>query len=153
MFEFVDCGCGCKGAIAKKRFMISILSALVFFLIVNKDTFKLTRSILGNWVGSSEGCPNAAGFLLHSMVFGLVIFSLMFGSQEKALAVQEKMKVSLFSALLFYAIANPSLFKVMNKLLGGWVSDSQGCATIDGSILHMIVFLGVSYTVMNGKRT
>jgi hypothetical protein len=152
MFEFVDCGCGCKGAIAKKRFMISILSALVFFLIINKDTFKLTRSLFGNWIGSSDGCPSTTGFLLHSMVFGVVIFSLMFGSTEKSLAVEEKMKVSLFSALLFYVIANPALFKGMNRLLGGWVSDNKGCATIDGSILHTIVFLGVSYAVMNGKR-
>lgn len=152
MFGFTDCGCGCDGAIAKKRFMISVLSALVFFIIINKDTFKLTRSILGNWVGSSEGCPSGNGFLLHSMVFGLAIFSLMFGSKEKALSLDEKMKVSVFSALLFYIIANPALFKTMNKLLGGWVSDSAGCATIDGSILHMIVFLAISYVVMNGKR-
>lgn len=149
---FQDCGCGCKGGVAKKRFLISILSALVFFLIVNKQTFKITRGLLGGWVADQAGCPTFNGFALHTVVYGLVIFALMFGGKEDVISVQEKLKISAFSALLFYIIANPNLFKFMDKRVGGWVSDPSGCPTLNGSLLHTMVFLVITYAVMNGKR-
>jgi len=150
---FSDCGCGCKGAIAKKRFMISILSALIFFLVMNRNTFKATRGLLGPWVSDPSGCPTFNGTLVHSVVYGAVIFALMFGPASGTLPVYEKLKVSLLSALLFYVISNPNLFKLVNKKAGGWVSDSAGCPTPQGSLLHMMVFLVITYAVMNGKRT
>lgn len=149
---FQDCGCGCKGGVAKKRFLISMLSALVFFLIINKETFKFVRSLLGSWVSDQAGCPTVSGFALHTLVYGLVIFALMFGPKRDVVSVQEKLKISAFSALLFYIIANPNLFKFMDNILGGWVSDKAGCPTPQGSLLHMMVFLVITYAVMNGKR-
>jgi hypothetical protein len=75
----LDCGCGCGGM--KKsdlvKFRYSIYSALVFFLVSNPETYKLTRSLLGNWVAGEGGCPQAAGIFLHTLVFLLILFFLM----------------------------------------------------------------------------
>lgn len=44
----------------------------VFFVIANPETFKLTRSLFGNWVANSYGLPSTAGLLLHALVFVVV---------------------------------------------------------------------------------
>lgn len=149
---FQDCGCGCKGGVAKKRFMISLLSALVFFLIMNSQTFKITSNIFGKWVADSTGCPTTSGFVLHTVVYGLIIFALMFGPGEDTISVQEKLKISAFSSLLFYIIANPQTFILTRSGFGNWVGDSAGCPTTQGSLLHSLVFITITYAVMNGKR-
>ena len=55
---FKDCGCGCGGAKAQQKFLISVMSALVFFVISNPNTYRLTRSIFGKWVVWSNWLPN-----------------------------------------------------------------------------------------------
>jgi len=73
---FKDCGCGCNGARQQKKFMISVMSALVFFLISSPELYKLTTSTLGKWV-AVNGCPTTLGLVLHSIVFLLVTWGLM----------------------------------------------------------------------------
>ena len=74
---FSDCGCGCKGKKQEQKFLISIMSALIFFIIANPDTFRLMRSIFGKWVSSPTGCPSAKGLMLHTLVFFLVVWGMM----------------------------------------------------------------------------
>lgn len=75
----LDCGCGCGGLKKsdKLKAKYSFQSALLFFLVANPATFNLMRSLLGDWVASGAGCPTGTGLLLHSVVFGLVVFLLM----------------------------------------------------------------------------
>jgi len=74
-----DCGCGCGGA--KKSDLVkvkySFYSALVFFLLSNPETFKLTRQVFGAMIGTEDGCPRAGGLFLHTLVFMILIFLLM----------------------------------------------------------------------------
>ena len=74
---FKDCGCGCGGKKQQQKFMISLMSALVFFIVANPDTFRLMRSILGSWVASPTGCPTTTGLILHTIVFMLVTWGMM----------------------------------------------------------------------------
>ena len=68
-----DCGCGCGGA--KKSDWVkakyAFYSGLVFFLLSNPETFKLSG------LGSRDGCPNAVGLFVHTFVFMVVLFFLM----------------------------------------------------------------------------
>jgi hypothetical protein len=54
-------------------------STLVFFLVANPETFKLTQRLLGNIItmASDSGCPTAMGFFFHTGVFFLVLWGLM----------------------------------------------------------------------------
>ena len=74
---FKDCGCGCKGKKQEQKFVISLMSALVFFIIANPDTFRLMRTILGSWVSGPNGCPTTAGLVLHTIVFMFVTWGMM----------------------------------------------------------------------------
>jgi hypothetical protein len=54
-------------------------STLVFFLVANPETYKMTQKLLG-WiftVADAAGCPSAAGFFLHSIVFFFILWGIM----------------------------------------------------------------------------
>jgi len=54
-------------------------SALVFFLVANPETFKMTERVLG-WIftiADTGGCPTAAGFFFHTVIFFLVLLGIM----------------------------------------------------------------------------
>jgi hypothetical protein len=54
-------------------------STLVFFLIANPETFKLTQRTFGTIVSiaSDSGCPTPYGFFLHTGLFFLILWALM----------------------------------------------------------------------------
>jgi len=58
----------------------SFYSALVFFLVANPETYKIVQWGLGHIIGdiaSSGGCPTPIGLFLHTILFFVVILSLM----------------------------------------------------------------------------
>lgn len=59
-------------------------STLVFFLIANPETYKLTNRVFGGFVSlaSDNGCATAGGFFLHTALFFLVLWGLMLFPRE-----------------------------------------------------------------------
>lgn len=58
----------------------TLQAVLVFYIIANPMTFRLVDSLLGGVVGriaNSGGCPTSLGLIVHSLVFGAVVYSLM----------------------------------------------------------------------------
>lgn len=74
---FKDCGCGCNGKKQEQKFLISIMSALVFFVVANPETFRVMRKVFGSWVSSPTGCPSTGGLALHTIIFMLVTWGMM----------------------------------------------------------------------------
>jgi hypothetical protein len=61
-----------------------VVPFIVFFLVANPETFKLTRSLFGSWVGSTYGVPSNLGLLLHALVFVLLctfVWQLVYGKR------------------------------------------------------------------------
>jgi hypothetical protein len=61
-----------------------VVPFVVFFLVANPETFKLTRSLFGGWVGSTYGVPSNLGLLLHALVFVLLctfVWQLVYGKR------------------------------------------------------------------------
>lgn len=74
---FKDCGCGCNGKKQEKKFMISLMSAVLFFVVANPQTFLVVKGLLGDAIANSAGCPTTVGLLVHSLVFLLITWALM----------------------------------------------------------------------------
>ena len=58
----------------------TLQAVLLFFIIANPMTYRLTNSLLGGLVGrlaDPSGCPTSTGLLAHSAVFGLIVYGLM----------------------------------------------------------------------------
>lgn len=59
----------------------TLQAVLLFFLIANPFTYRLTNSLLSGLVGriaDPSGCPTSTGLLLHSAVFGVIVYGLMY---------------------------------------------------------------------------
>ena len=65
---------------------------------------------------------------------------------------EQKLIISIMSGLLFFIVANPDTFRLMRAILGSWVSGPNGCPTTIGLVLHTIVFVLVTWAMMNIKR-
>jgi hypothetical protein len=65
---------------------------------------------------------------------------------------EHKLVISTMSALVFFAVANPEVFRITRKLFGSWVSTPTGCPSTRGLILHAVVFLLVTWALMNINR-
>jgi len=56
----------------------SFYSALVFFLVANPETYKVTQMVFGRFFTiSNGGCPTPAGLFFHSSVFFFMLLGLM----------------------------------------------------------------------------
>lgn len=86
---FKDCGCGCNGEEQKKKFMASLMSGLLFFLIANPETFILVRRFIGGWVASPTGYPTILGLIFHAFVFMLIVWGMMSLKRENAKGAAE----------------------------------------------------------------
>jgi hypothetical protein len=65
-----------------------------------------------------------------------------------------KAKYSFYSALVFFLVANPETYKVMNKLLSGVVTilGDGGCITPIGLFIQTIIFFCVMLGLMMFPR-
>lgn len=58
----------------------TVQSIVVFLIVSLPFTYKLTDSLLGGIIGrlaNSSGCPTTLGLIVHSLVFGLIVYALM----------------------------------------------------------------------------
>jgi hypothetical protein len=56
----------------------SFYSALVFFLVANPETYKVTQTVFGSlFTVSNGGCPTPIGLMLHTVVFFIILLGLM----------------------------------------------------------------------------
>jgi hypothetical protein len=59
----------------------TLQAVFLFFLISNPFTYRLTNSLLGGLIGrlsDPSGCPTSLGIIVHSVVFGAIVYALMF---------------------------------------------------------------------------
>ena len=66
----------CKTTISQKA-SISLWSAMLFLIVSSNVMYRLTNSI-GLKTLNLSGSPNIWGYILHSIVFALLVFGSMF---------------------------------------------------------------------------
>ena len=67
-------------ATTNQKLTATLVCIIVFIIVSLPATYKLTNSLLGNVIcplTDSSGCPTICGILIHSFVFGIIIFLLM----------------------------------------------------------------------------
>ena len=65
-----------------------------------------------------------------------------------------KAKYSFYSTLVFFLVANPETYKLMQKIFGfiGTIAEPGGCPTPLGLYLHTIIFFFVILALMMFPR-
>jgi hypothetical protein len=66
-------------ATTTQKLIATLLSMIIFIIISLPFTYKLTNNLLGGItpLADTSGCPTIFGILVHSIVFGIIIFLLM----------------------------------------------------------------------------
>ena len=63
------------------KWRYTLITTVLFLIIVNPMTYKLTNQLFSKFLGSiangSSGCPSMVGILLHAVVFTLLLRVLM----------------------------------------------------------------------------
>lgn len=68
----------CPCLTKEKKIRTSVQTAILAFVIFNPIVYQLVQKVLGRWVADpSSGCPTPVGLLLHTVLFGFIIFLLM----------------------------------------------------------------------------
>ena len=58
------------------KWRYTLYTTVVLLLLFNPSTYKAVNYILGSFIGpieSSNGCPTHWGFLLHAIVFTIIV--------------------------------------------------------------------------------
>jgi hypothetical protein len=58
------------------KWQISILSALIFILVIHPYTYNFTQKIFGDTIGQiieTTGCPTTRGLILHTLLYILLV--------------------------------------------------------------------------------
>lgn len=60
---------------SSQKWNITMFSAVIFILVVNPYTYKLTNFIFSTILGQtvSNGCPTIVGLLLHTAIYILLV--------------------------------------------------------------------------------
>jgi hypothetical protein len=61
----------------EQKIFASIIAALIFLLVSSQFMYKLTNKIGLKTLNSNDN-PTTWGYILHSIVFGLIVFGTMF---------------------------------------------------------------------------
>ena len=61
-----------------------------------------------------------------------------------------KAKYSVYTTLIFFLVANPETYKLMQKFLGSWITIASegGCPTPSGFFLHSGLFFLLLWSIM-----
>lgn len=133
-------------ATLQKKSMISAQSALLFVLVSLPATYRLTDRVLPySTFDYASGCPTPAGILTHTVVFYLLTY-LSMGMNKSSVAT--KVKHSLYATLIFFLVSNPATYALVGSVLGGAFADANGCATVNGVLLHGVVYFALLVAVM-----
>jgi hypothetical protein len=53
-------------------------SMLIFFLVANPETYKITESFFGRFFTvANNGCPTSGGFFFHTILFFFILWGIM----------------------------------------------------------------------------
>ena len=59
-----------------EKWKFSLIGTFLVVILFNPTIFRITQNILGNLIGKisdKSGCPTVLGYLLHSLVFTLLV--------------------------------------------------------------------------------
>jgi hypothetical protein len=124
------------------KLKISISSG-VLFAIMN---IPQVQSFFGNKIFNySTKCLTDSGVIIQVCIFAIITFLTMGRSNINTLT---KISHTTYGSLIFFFVSNPFTYKFISSLFGNWVSNSYGCPSFQGAVLHTIIYILILISVM-----
>jgi hypothetical protein len=116
---------------SNKMLQQSALSGLMFFAMSLPDLYIRSNKFL-----ETEGsCPNWKSRLLHTIAF-FVLNYLVIMYVEKPANMDGAIKRCTYSALLFFLLSSPEVYRLTDALKVLDTADDNACPTITGVLVH-----------------
>jgi len=136
--------------LSKKEWMSSAVAGLLFGVLSAPATYNLVNSLTeraGLRIAKADGCPNAKGLVLHSIVYALIARVVMHYTEYDGMVVQvsneNKWVYSIAGGVLFAVLGAPMTYRLVNRLtemVGLRIAKEDGCPNVYGLIVHSVVF-------------
>lgn len=137
------------------KIFTSALSAGIMIAVANPMTYSFVEGIVSGKgdIANFNGCPTVVGHLVHTVVFLIIIISLMivmnYGRpNDIRKSLWNIMKYSFYSAVIFFALTTTEAYQFTGSLTNGLTSDVSGCATQSGVLLHSFVYFVIILGLM-----
>lgn len=59
-----------------RKVFATLQAILVFYIVSHPVVYRMTTSLVGG-LATSSGCPTTVGLIVHSLVFGGIVYGLM----------------------------------------------------------------------------
>ncbi len=85
----MGCGCAmCPSSHGNVKVRASLMSAVLFAIVASPQLFAIMQGLLGGLfrVASPSGLPTLAGLILHAVVYGLIVYGLMYTKKKRCAA-------------------------------------------------------------------
>mgnify|MGYP003682462919 CR=1 FL=1 len=124
------------------KLRISIGSGILFAIM----NIPQVQIFFGNKLFNSyTKCLTNSGVIIQVFVFAIITFLTMSSSNINTLT---KISHTTYGSLIFFFVSNPITYKFISSLFGNWISNSYGCPTFYGAILHTIIYILILISVM-----
>jgi hypothetical protein len=132
----------------------ALISTGIMLTVSNPTTYKFFDKIIDtNSVITTGGCPTVVGHLIHSLIFFILIFSVMLliniikknGSKKSSWLL---LKYSFYATLLFFIVTNTEIYKLVGIITSNRSADACGCPTNFGLLLHGCIYFLIIFGVM-----
>ena len=130
-------------ATLKKKMYISGNSALLCLLINLPEFYKLVSNYIPVKLYDDRGCTSNIGLGMNTIIFFIITLITM-GSSN--MSQYEKVKNSLYSSLIFFAVFSPSMYFQTSKIVN--TLTPKGCPSLQGILLHVFIYFLVLILVM-----
>jgi len=148
-----------KSKTLKQKVLASFASAAIFVIVSHPETYKLTDSLVNTIGGRSvfnnmSRCPTIMGSFIHMIIFFILTYVAMTIRQQfkkdedDRLPRKLALKYTFYSTLIWFLVANPQTFKLVNSLTGNLVANAGGCPNNTGVMVHSIVYFALLVGVM-----
>lgn len=142
--DVISGGGGGGGAWTSDRRVRNVLTGGVIFYILSLPYMnQLTNQHIGN---SDSKCPTMYTRIFHTALYMLVMVMLMTKSAFSYLPGSKVIGASLLSALLFFFLSSPDMYRFTNALLK--LGADPGCPHNTSIMLHAAVFMFVTHVLM-----
>lgn len=133
----------------------SALGAGIMMAVANPLTYSFVENVVSGKgdIANLNGCPTVLGHIIHTVVFLILIVTLMivlnYGRPDDIRkSLWTVFKYSFFSAVIFFALTSTEAYQFTNNLTGGLTADLTGCATQSGVLLHSFVYFVIIFALM-----
>ena len=132
-----------------EKILYSALSALIMVAVSNKTTYSIVGKLFEKDTLIKNECPTIFGHFLHSIIFFILIFAVMLlFNRSKKSSKWLLVKYSFYGTLLYFVLTSSEMYGLVGTLTNGSTADSFGCPTIQGVVLHSVIYFLMLFGIM-----